>query len=256
MKTFIQLFLFTLVTICSVSCSKADFSPVLTTSGKETYMDSKTLALVELFPEDKQEEVIKKRKAIFVLGEYLSLDKETRTYSLDISEKTAYSLGVETEIYKEISKDIADVNNLIRQFDSEGIKFELYDVKAKALQYKNPENHLLEAVKRPYSRKTDRIAKYTGFISTTGAHDEQSQGFQNQSGAKEILCKCRLGAIIQGFIITISDSSGPHSEAFLGSAFCERTVTLQIIASEPTGYVSVKFRTCDPNGGTCFWYAY
>lgn len=81
---------------------------------------------------------ILKRKAGLILSDYVFLDDFK--YSLDISKQDARTLGVSSELYDEILKDLDTANATIAEARSHGVEIQMTDVKAEAQKFANRKN--------------------------------------------------------------------------------------------------------------------
>lgn len=81
--------------------------------------------MLENTPPQKREELLKRREINLKMAKYLRL--EGRRYYLDINEEDASKLGVSSEWYRIIKKEIDDVNSSIEKMEAEGQKIDLPD---------------------------------------------------------------------------------------------------------------------------------
>lgn len=88
------------------------------------------LSLEEFY--NMSDEVKKMRKASIMMGQYVSLDQQSRTYSVDISEDDAFKAGIDREQYRRIVSEMETLNNSLVDYPD----MELLDLKQAYKEYK------------------------------------------------------------------------------------------------------------------------
>ncbi len=250
-------FLFVLLLLGSTSCSTVDIPSATQVTSNETFMDPKTRSYLELSPKEKHEDIIAIRKAAFIIAEYVEMDTIDRKYTLTISKEDASKLGISSKIYAQFCKELKDANKFIREMDSKGEKIKLYDIKGKAKQYKNPQNHSNYLSKRNTTRASSGTPKYMGTIVTLDGGDQGEAIFYNKLGAKSVLCICRNNcALLQVLIVRFDDGGYIKSDWRWSSSLCPYKEMRFSINSLTGSRIKIQFHVGDPCGGSCGWYAY
>jgi len=127
-----------------------------------------------------------KRKAGLILSNYVSLDDFK--YSLDISKQDAETLGVSSELYDEILKDLNTANAAIAEARSHGVEIQMTDIKAEAQKFANGKNRIK-------MRSGNKGKDQYGSISTNGT-EFGIDYFLPEISKTHVLFRCRTAAAI------------------------------------------------------------
>lgn len=129
-----------MIAACLISCSNDDARHQANTESVKTraYSSQDEEAEALALPVEEVSNIPKnikdKRAAAVILSNYVSI--KDSLYSLDISKDDAQKIGIDTDLYMSVLKDLENANKAIKEARQRGENIDLPDIKKEYQKYK------------------------------------------------------------------------------------------------------------------------
>lgn len=225
---------------CSMDTSEESMNSsqqLLTKVNKE---DSLEAYLNSLSPEAKEH-----REASMKLADYLEIENDL--YVLKISKKDAQKLGISSDIYNKILKDLDITNKEIRKIRQNGGKIDLLDIKKEKEKFIRHNSITV----RSGNQGRDQF----GSISTLG-QEEGHDYFYPEYDKSDVEFRCYPTTAPTPIIVCKTEVfGGLNSVSYVGNPFTFTLIPVCLAASGSNLCAKLSFSTTDSYGGKCDWFA-
>ena len=197
------------------------------------------------------------RAASIALAKYVLLNKEAKTYSLNITKEEAQKLGISPEMYDKVMNDLNDTNKAIQKALKAGQELTLPDIQEEYKEYEKQVNYPAP-LSAAASVNPEILKKKEGEIKTSDGvmgWDEYYPAFAGVKNDVLFSCTSRV-ALLPLYNVALDHLGMTVVRSGFASAF--RPTELIISISELKGLavtapVKLGFQTSDSNGGWCVW---
>lgn len=234
--------------IMLASCAQGEADLLLSSDNYNAINNSENIEQAindnEAYLKEHEAQLLDLRYASMTLAEYIELDGNT--YSLKISKDQAFKLGINSEIYDTIAKQIKATNDAVSEALNNGAEVDLIDVQERVKSYRMPQTNVRNNSLLNASRSTSGGIIYS--------NKESSATFYVESGIRKVILKCGTNwAPLVSYTCRVTCFGDTKIYTCTGSIYCLRTITAPLSASGSKVTASINFTSTDPNGSFCIW---